>query len=105
MNELVVPALIVHGLAHLVGFVGPWRVFDLEGVTYQSSLFDGRVDVAERTMRALGIGWLLLALAFVVTGVAAMVGAGGGAARPSPRSSLRSSCARRTGPRRGSGCG
>ena len=75
MNGFLVPLLLVHGLAHLVGFVGPWRLMDPEGVTYQSSLFNGRVHVEERTMRALGIGWLMLACAFFAVAVAAMVGA------------------------------
>jgi hypothetical protein len=75
MSEFLIPILFVHGLAHIVGFVGPWRLMDVEGVTYQSSLFDGRVQVDERTMRAIGIGWLTLSVGFVGTGVAATLGA------------------------------
>ena len=75
MNAVIASALLVHGLAHLVGFVGPWRLMDVEGVTFQSALFDGRLPVGERTMRVLGVGWLLLAVAFVGTAIAGMVGA------------------------------
>lgn len=76
MNALLAPLLFVHGLAHLVGFAGPWRLIDAEGVTFQSSLFAGRLPVSGRTMRALGVGWLLLACGFLTTGVAQILGAG-----------------------------
>jgi hypothetical protein len=71
VNELLAPVLFFHGLGHLVGFVGPWRLMDVEGVTFQSSLFDGRVQVGQRTMRTLGVGWLLLGCGFFVSAVAA----------------------------------
>jgi hypothetical protein len=70
LSEFLAPLLVVHGLAHLVGFVGPWRLLDVEGVTFQNSLFDGRLAVSGRTMRALGIGWLMLAAGFLMTGLA-----------------------------------
>ena len=75
MSQLLVALLFIHGAAHLVGFAGPWRLIDAEGVTYQSSLFGGRIQVSASTMRALGIGWLLLACGFFASGVVAMVGA------------------------------
>jgi hypothetical protein len=68
--------LVGHGVAHLVGFAGPWRLADLEGVTFQSALFDGRLRVSERTMRGLGLLWLLLAIGFLVSGAAALAQTG-----------------------------
>jgi hypothetical protein len=76
VNDFVVPLLLVHAVAHLVGFVGPWRLMDLEGVTFQSSLFDGRLQVSGRTMRGLGLVWLGLACGFFAVAFARMLGAG-----------------------------
>jgi hypothetical protein len=66
--------LLGHGLAHLVGFAAPWRMADPEGVTFQAALFDGRVPVTQRTMRVVGIGWLVLALGFGAAGTGAAGG-------------------------------
>jgi hypothetical protein len=74
VTGLLAVVLFVHGLAHLVGFAGPWRLIDVEGVTFQKALFDGRVPVGDRTMRALGVVWLGLALGFFASAGAAALG-------------------------------
>ena len=71
MTGILVLLLFGHGAAHLVGFMGPWRLIDAEGVTFQRSLFDGRLEVSDRGMRALGVVWLGLALGFFAAGLAA----------------------------------
>ena len=70
MTAIVATVLILHGLAHLVGFAVPWGLVDREGVIHQTSLLGGRFKVSESTLRALGIVWLLLAAALVAVGVA-----------------------------------
>ena len=67
---LLATLIVAHGVAHIVGFLGPWHLMDPEGVTYSSGLLNGWVHVSDRTMRALGIVWLLLALGFLVTAYA-----------------------------------
>lgn len=71
MNALLAALLLAHAVAHLVGFAGPWRLIDPEGVTFQRALFDGRLAVSDRTLRALGIGWLILAVVFMLLAYAA----------------------------------
>ena len=70
--------LLLHGLAHLVGFLNPFglvprRMPDQPPPPPPDQLFNGRVVVGEAAARALGLGWLALAVAFalVAMGVAA----------------------------------
>jgi hypothetical protein len=70
--------LLLHGLAHLVGFLNPFglvpaRLPDHPPPPAPDVLFNGRVVLREATARALGVAWLALAIAFalVAMGVAA----------------------------------
>jgi hypothetical protein len=62
---------LAHGFAHIVGFVGHWRLS--EKIPYRTTILGGRVDLGPAGGRLLGIVWLLLALNFalVAWGVAA----------------------------------
>jgi len=61
--------LIAHGVAHLVGFVVPWRIARLDGMPYKTTLLDGRLDVGDTAIRIIGMLWLLAALAFFASGL------------------------------------
>ena len=61
--------LALHGFAHLVGFAVPWRILQTEEMPYSTTLLAGRVDVGDMGIRAVGLVWLGLAMAF---GVAAL---------------------------------
>ena len=63
-------ALLAHGVAHGVGFAGPWGLVDPAHVTFSRDLLDGRLHVGSRTLKALGLGWLALGLAFVTAAIA-----------------------------------
>lgn len=70
--------LLLHGLAHLVGFLNPFglaprRLPDQPPPPPADQLFNGRVVLGEAAARALGLAWLALAIAFalVAMGVAA----------------------------------
>ena len=67
MYPLIAIFLLLHGLAHLVGFVGPWGLSN--SVQPQSSLLAGRISIGMIAMRTLGIFWLGGALAFTVAAV------------------------------------
>ena len=58
-----------HGLAHLPGFAGSWRLADLPDFPYHTRLLQGRIDVGDGGMRLIGAIWLLVTLAFVVAGL------------------------------------
>jgi hypothetical protein len=73
MRVLLAALMAAHGLAHLVGFVGPWRLMDSAGVSVQRSILGGTVELGEGGIKALGLVWLALALAFLgAAGAAAL---------------------------------
>jgi hypothetical protein len=55
---------MLHGIAHLVGFVVPWRIGTIEGATYTTRILSGRVDLGDAGIRAFGVLWLALAVGF-----------------------------------------
>jgi hypothetical protein len=67
--------LLIHGFAHIVGFLVPWRLARLEEMPYKTTLLGGRWDVGDAGIRAVGILWLLVGGAFfVLGGTAALTG-------------------------------
>ena len=62
--------LLLHGFAHVVGFVGPWGLSN--SVEPQSTLLAGRISIGMTGMRALGVFWLGGALAFTFAAVGAL---------------------------------
>ena len=56
--------LVMHGVAHLPGVVGAWRLAPLAEIPVHTTVVAGRFDVGERGMRLLGIGWLVAAVLF-----------------------------------------
>jgi len=61
--------LFVHGFAHLVGFVVPWRIATLKEMPHRTTLFAGCLDIGERGIRAGGLLWLIAAVAFAASGL------------------------------------
>ena len=59
--------LVLHGFAHLVGFVGSWEL--AASVPPQTALLAGRIPLSLTSMRWVGILWAVVALAFVVPAV------------------------------------
>ncbi len=62
-------ALALHGLIHLLGFVVPWRLAAVKGVTASTAAFFGHVELGAAGAKLLGLGWLLAAAAFLVAAV------------------------------------
>jgi hypothetical protein len=63
VRVLLGAALLIHGVAHVVGFVVPWRIVTSPEVPYRTTVFG--VDVGAVGVRALGIVWLFTAMLFV----------------------------------------
>jgi hypothetical protein len=57
--------MALHGVAHLVGFVVPWKLVAPESGTYTTTILDGRIDLGSNGIRTLGLIWLGLAIGFV----------------------------------------
>jgi len=58
--------LAAHGVAHLVGFLVPWRLMTAPDMPFKTTLLAGRVDVGEAGIKVIGALWLLTAVAMVV---------------------------------------
>ena len=72
MNTLVGVLLVLHGIAHSLGFVAAWQLS--AEVAYKTTIMGGRVDVGDTGIRILGLLWLLIAAAFVFAGILTMLG-------------------------------
>jgi len=59
---------VVHGFAHLVGFVVPWRLVKMEEMPYKTTLLNDSIDVGHKGIRIIGLLWLLAAIAFLGVG-------------------------------------
>ncbi|MEM7435057.1 MAG: ABC transporter permease [Myxococcota bacterium] len=67
--------LLVHGFAHLAGFVVPWRILRLEEMPYKTTILGGAVDLGDVGIRLMGGLWLATSIAFVVVAIGAFTGA------------------------------
>lgn len=65
--------LFVHGIAHIVGFVVPWRIAKLDEAPYKTTLLNGRLDVGDTGIRVVGVLWLLAAAGFAASAIALLV--------------------------------
>jgi hypothetical protein len=65
--------MILHGIAHLPGFIGSWRLAPLEGLPYETTILMGRLDLGDAGIHVIGVCWLLSALAFVIAGSGALL--------------------------------
>jgi hypothetical protein len=66
--------VLIHGIAHLPGFVVPWRLASLSEMPYKTTLLNGAVDAGPVGARVVGLLWLLAGLGCVATAVAALRG-------------------------------
>ena len=67
MRIVLAVLLALHGIAHLVGFIGSWQLNPSGSIPYKTTVLAGHVDVGDSGIRALGVLWLVMAIAFVVT--------------------------------------
>jgi hypothetical protein len=66
--------LALHGIAHMVGFIGSWHLNPAAGIPYKTTLLAGHVDVGDVGIRSMGILWLLAAIAFLVAAAGTALG-------------------------------
>jgi hypothetical protein len=66
--------MALHGLAHVPGVVGSWRLAPLEAIPPHTTVLAGRLDVGEGGMRILGAAWLLAAALFWLSSAGASAG-------------------------------
>ena len=74
MRFALAALLIAHGVAHLVGFLVPWKLLSTAEVPYRTTILGGLIEVGDAGARALGVVWLMATLAFVVLAAAILAG-------------------------------
>jgi hypothetical protein len=74
MHTYISLLLILHGIAHLPGFLVPWRLMARAGIPYSTTVLNGTADLGVVGIRTVSLLWLLAAVAFIVAGAATLLG-------------------------------
>jgi hypothetical protein len=75
MRYVFAALLLIHGFAHVVGFIVSWKLAKLEEMPYKTTLLGGRWDVGDAGIRGVGVLWALVGLGmFTLGGVLALTG-------------------------------
>lgn len=72
MQVILALLFAAHGFAHLVGFVVPWRIANMEEMPYKTTLLNGRLNLGDAGIRIFGLFWLLLSISFFSIAVAVL---------------------------------
>ncbi len=67
MRAILSIVLAVHGFAHLVGFLVPWKLMFPSDQAYTTRVLSGKVDLGPIGIRVWGLIWLGLAVGFGVS--------------------------------------
>lgn len=63
--------MLAHGVAHIVGFLVPWKLVPATPeVPYRTTILRGAVDLGDAGIRVYGLAWMGLALMFAAVAVA-----------------------------------
>lgn len=65
--------MLLHGVAHLPGFIGAWRIAELAELPYRTTLLYGRIGVGDVGIRAVGTLWLLAGIGFLTAAAGALL--------------------------------
>jgi hypothetical protein len=66
--------MTLHGMAHLVSYVEAWQLMP-RSFPCKTTILAGRVDLGDAGTRVVGMIWLAVAVAFVLSAAGAVVGA------------------------------
>ena len=61
--------LILHGLVHLLWFVVPWQITEVDGLPYRTTIFAGRMDIHENGIKLMGLLWAVATVGFILAGI------------------------------------
>jgi hypothetical protein len=62
--------LLLHGIAHIVGFLGAWA-------PTRTTIIGDRIDLGIGWIKLVGVAWLVLAVAFAAVALATVIGVAG----------------------------
>lgn len=69
MRYAFLALMAAHGMAHLPGFLVPWRWLSSPDLPFKTTLLWGQLEVGEAGIRAIGVIWLLTGAAIVASAV------------------------------------
>lgn len=70
LRRLSAGFLVAHGVAHVVGCLGSWRLGDFADAPYTASILNGTIDVGDGVIRLVGLLWLAAAAGFAAAAIA-----------------------------------
>jgi hypothetical protein len=62
--------LILHGFVHILGFLVYCQISKIEGINYKTTILADKLDIGHAGTRIYGVFWLLITIAFIISGVA-----------------------------------
>lgn len=74
MLKVFAVLLILHGIAHLVGFMAAYQLGQAGREAYKTTLYYSRFEIGAGGIRTVGVLWLLGAITFIGTGVMMLLG-------------------------------
>ncbi len=74
MRILLGILMAIHGIAHVAGFVVPWKLAPPESGSYTTTILAGRIDLGSAGVRMLGLVWLGLAIGFLIAAIGSLFG-------------------------------
>jgi hypothetical protein len=66
--------LVLHGVIHFMGTTAYFKLANVTGILYETTLLNGRWDVGDSGIRVFGVLWTVAALGFVAAAVALFAG-------------------------------
>jgi hypothetical protein len=69
MKTMLGIIMVLHGIAHGVGFAGAWGLS--RNIPYKTTVLNGHIDMGPVGIRLVGVLWLLAGLTFVIAAVTA----------------------------------
>lgn len=67
MRFAIVFLFLAHGIAHLVGFAAAWKLGNFPDLPFKTTVLGGALDLGESGIRVMGLAWVALAAAFVLS--------------------------------------
>jgi hypothetical protein len=76
MRVILALLLLAHGIAHLPGFLVDWQLRSFPALPFRTTVLGGTLDVGLIGIRAVGVGWLVVAIAFGLAALGVLLRSG-----------------------------
>ena len=76
LSVVIAGFLVLHGLIHLMGAVTYMKLGAVQGLTYKTKIFGGRLDLGETGISFYGALWAVVTLGLTISATALLFGWG-----------------------------